>query len=327
MNFKDLFSNFSKSEIKNDFKQKEDDQLLLKPLDHPRFRVDLLNSSERKKLTDLVKNGKIVDFSNSEDLIRRALGKESMKRMHWNSIDANRQKSFDAQIAKTATLRAEGREREPFLLDDAPIKLINIHGASGESSLESLKQSVPDSLKYDTVDVVYQENTSSNQNIDIDDRLGKPETLTMADASGKIDGHYLKNFFSDNPRSSFIMSGGNLRGCFLESLKGLISSAKQAEVKKLDVHIPLDKCYDDEVYDKLTPFPNLPAALSGLLAKENAEIYEDRRLSEATGSPDKLESQYRFYLWQEAETMKREMSSQQELAEVRKSIGTTEISD
>jgi hypothetical protein len=206
-------------------------------------------------------------------------------------------------------LLRSGQDQKPLILNDGIVSLVNIHGLR---KLEDINAQFPEDFKRQIIEVDYQENTSSSNAEEITGEVASADhskIIQMPDASGKVNPDFLKKLFEQNNQASFVMTGGNLRGCFLESLRGILDAASKVEHSKVDFHVPLDRCYDDEVYDKITNFKNLPDAISRVVST-NSEIYQNGELVNAIGPDDQLDSQFRFYLWDKAELMINKIKSQ-----------------
>jgi hypothetical protein len=306
MKFEAFNSLFSKKEIPD-----------VSQLDNKRlFRTELLSDKDKRKLGKLIDEGKISKFHDSYHEISKTIGRKEYSRMRKESITADKNSLIEEGVKRKNELLSLGRERDPFILD-TPINIFSIHSKHNDS-LEDVSSHLPQSINRNLIEVGYQENTNNKI---ADPSTEDDKTFRLVDSSGKIDKSLINNLINNQEKASFAMFGGNLRGCFLSALDSVLyNSDIEEKVKKLDIHIPLDKCYDDDVYKKITGYDDIKAAIQDKMMKTNSELYEDKQLVFATGNPEELESKYRFYLWNNSDVMGSEMNNQIELENLRKDI-------
>lgn len=309
MKFETFNSLFSKKEIPD-----------VSQLDNKRlFRTELLSDKSKKKLSKMIDKGKISNFHDSNSKIAETIGRKEYSRMRQESIAADKNDLIEEGAKRKNELLSLGKEKDPFILD-TPINIFSIHSRHGDS-LEDISTHLSQSINRNLIEVGYQENTDNKT---VNSSSEDDKTFRLVDSSGKIDKSLINNLISNQEKASFTMFGGNLRGCFLSALDSVIINPDVKEkLKKLDIHIPLDKCYDDDVYKKITGYDDIKSAIQDRMLKENSELYEDKQLISVTGNSEDLESKYRFYLWSESEIMENEMNNQVELENLRKDLSNS----
>lgn len=293
MSFENLFK-IVKTADNSDIENKLDNALF--SVNKKLFRTSLLTDKEKYKITKLIDSGQEINL----DTIRNVVGEKRTKEIHGQVIELNKEERKQLREERRTELISHGKDKEPFILENGSVIIADVHG-TGSPEKSEINCNLPESLERKIIQVDYIENTSSETQ-DIEQSEGESQLIRMSDSSGKINSNFLKETFKNNNKSSFIMTGGNLRGCFLESLNGVIREARKIESNKVDFHVPLDKCYDDEVYGKIAKFKNLPDAISQTIS-DNSEIYENGELIEAIGSKNEIDSKFRFYFWDNAKLM------------------------
>ena len=280
------------------------------------FRTDLLSDKDKKKLSKKISTGEILDFYNDDNRIAETIGRREYSRIRHESLAADKQELIDNGEKRRTELLASGREKESFLLD-VPVNIFSIH-SDNIGSAEDISKNLSRDINRNLIEVDYQENTSNEATNSADE---SDKIFKLIDSSGKIDKKFISSLIDNQDKASFTMLGGNLRGCFLSALDSVITSSDVKDrLEKLDIHIPLDKCYDDDTYEEITGYRDIKAAIQDRMLRENSELYEDRRLTLATGKPEELESKYRFYLWSDSKVMESEMNNQIELEKLRKEL-------
>lgn len=310
------FSNLFKKKSSPDKTPDKTDEIL-NSFNSRIFKVSLLSNKERNKISKLINAGQEVDLEKVKSLI----GRERAKEIHWQSIDISDDERDKSREERRRELISLGKDKEPLILEDGSVNLVDVHGIRPDNQ-EDINENLPEGLERNLIEVAYGEKTSSDKRDETEEESDS-EKIRMVDASGKINSDFLKTTLSQNEKSSFIMTGGNLRGCLLESLGGIIAEARKIPSSKVDFHVPYDKCYDDNVYEKITKFSNLPEAIMKTVA-DNSEIYENGELTGAIGSKDDINSKFRFYFWDKAEEMTSIMGSQYEKTQEEKSKPTFE---
>jgi len=274
----------------------------LSNVDRSHFRVDFLTDKEKKMINKFVDSGKEVNL----DVIRNIIGRDRAREIHWDSIALKLNERDNIRERRRAELLNLGKDKEPFILGDGQINIIDIHGINPGDNQKEIIHGLPEELDKNIIQVEYSEKSSSNTEDIISDELG---VMKMVDSSGKINSNYLSENFKLNDKSSFIMTGGNLRGCFLEALNGIVREASKVETSKVDFHIPLDKCYDDSVFDKITSYKDLSDAILKIISKPS-EVYVDGELEATTGTEKDLDSKFRFYIWEKASLLINKIATQ-----------------
>lgn len=275
---------------------------VLSGIDCNRFKVQLLTNKEKNLINKLVNSGKEVDLN----VVQKVIGKDRAREIHWASISLNLKERDSARERRRVELINLGKDKEPFILEDGKINIIDIHGMNSEDNQNDIRLSLPEELDKNIIQVGYSEQASSDAEDVVFDESG---IIKMTDSSGKINSSYLSENFKSHDKSSFIMTGGNLRGCFLEALNGVVKEAVKIESSKVDFHIPIDKCYDDPIYNKITNYENLSDAILKTI-NNPSEIYEDGKLVAATGTDKDLNSKFRFYIWKKTSLMIGNMMAQ-----------------
>ncbi len=299
MNFEKWFKTKSADKPAEDPRLEE---YLAKINNNGRFRVSLLNDQERRLIARQLAGGREPDL----DEAIRLVGRERAREIHWRSVELNQADRKGRQEQRRQELISSGRDKEPLVLKEQAVNIADIHGRQDGLDNDDIINGLPAQLPGKIINVGYEEKASSNQD---DDLEGKP--LQFVDSSGRISAKFLQDFFGAHEESAFIMTGGNLRGCYLEALKGVMKEADRAKVKQVDFHVPLDKCYDDPVYGQLTGFKDLPEAVQAIVT-HNAEIYQNGQLTAVGGHQAGLDARYRFYFWDKSDVMLEKMKQQLE---------------
>lgn len=297
------------------FKKKDNPKPDVSNLDNKSlFRTDLLSDKDKIKLSKLISNNEITDFHNSYSRIAETIGRKEYSRIRFESIAKNKAELIENGEKRKNELLALEKEKEPFLLD-VPVNIFGVH-INHSDSVEDISKNLSEDIKRNLIEVGYQENINNGVTESVNEN---EKTIRLVDSSGKINKGLISKLINNQDKASFAMFGGNLRGCFLSALDSVLWNPDVKEkLKKLDIHIPLDKCYDHDSYKKITGYDDIKSAIQDRMLKENSEIYEDRQLISVTGDPEELESKYRFYLWNDSEVMESEMNNQLELEKIRK---------
>lgn len=297
------------------FGKKKNSQPDVSQLDDKRlFRTGLLTDKDKKKLSKRISKGEIMDFRSGGNQIVETIGRKEYSRIRRESITADKRELIENGLKRKSELLALGKEKEPFQLD-VPVNIFSIHSKHGDL-VDDIGSHLSQDIDKNLIEVGYQENINNG---DMESSNEDDKTIRLVDSSGKIDKNLISSLINNQDTASFTMFGGNLRGCFLSALDSvLLNRDVKEKLKKLDIHIPLDKCYDDDVYKKITGYDDIQSAIQDRMLKENSELYEDRQLVSTTGKPEEPDSKYRFYLWNDSEIMESEMNNQVELEKLRK---------
>ena len=310
--------------VLEDFKENHDFSLGYVSGKIKKTRFNLFPPTIREKITNDIVDGKLTDFDEAYFTVILSRGKKSLEEI-GRAVRAKKEKRRQREERKQERLskfKETANAHEP-LNTEGPLLVIETHaGGSFARALEETKDALPENLSPQLLRIKYQEGTSAAEK---ERQAGETAAYQedyneITDRSGGIGDKFLKRIAKEGEKANFILTGGNLRGCLSSSLESIVESIRNNRPAQADIHIPLDKTYDNASYDDiaLSKFPtDFLKAKSGIYT----EIYKDGELIDLSpAEKEEHDIRVRLYLWSKLEILSEKLKNAAELKKIREKI-------
>jgi hypothetical protein len=269
-----------------------------------RLKMNFFPVQIRHEIIRQIAGGQLLPFN--EKYLRKKLGNAEFERVCKATLKKNQLTEIEENKKRRniETFRKEGRDKEPLIMRDGPVAVIETHAEKGwEDSIQRVGDILPLDLPATKLRVDYQEQAKS----DIGGLKREGDIFTTVDASGFLPQEFLQNMIKQQEKSSFILTGGNLRGCQSSSFKSIIDYVKKVKSQQTDIHVLLDESYDNNSYDKdkFSKFPSTRISrLNSQYRGYRYETYVDQKVEDVSDNFNIADlPRIRLFLWSKKELL------------------------
>lgn len=222
------------------------------------------------------------------------------------------------RLTRVSEFEESGLGSQELLTTECPTLIVETHADNNFSkgALENIDQTLPSDIDRKLLRINYQEGFSMEEN---DFRNAKPSAYQeITDRSGEIKEEFLAPFIKEDAEVNIVLTGGNLRGCLSASLESIIAAIEKNKPAQVDLHLLLDKTYDDSSYDQIGQFPT---DLLKSKSKLSVEIYKDGNIIDVSASnTTKAKTRVRLYLWSSSENFSQKLADSLDIKKLREEL-------
>jgi 6-phosphogluconolactonase/glucosamine-6-phosphate isomerase/deaminase len=236
---------------------------------------------------------------------------------YWKKMKEENEIRRQDRVAK---FKEKGGSNQELLTTECPMVIVETHPINKfANALEAVNKNIPTDINRHLLKINYQEGINAAQSEGQTANLQDYQEIT--DRSGVIGENFLKQILKKGEKANFVLTGGNLRGCFSASLESIIKINDQENTKQVDIHIPLDKCYDNPGYDDLSTSNMLPTDLLKSKSRTAFEIYKDGEIIDvSTLDAAKDKTRVRLYLWSKSENFSQKLKDSLEIKKIKELV-------
>jgi len=250
-------------------------------------------------------------------------GKEQLERIKNTTRrdKENQARKEKNRLTRVSEFEKSGLGNQELLTTECPILIIETHAdhSFSKGALENTAQALPSDIDRKLLRINYQEGSLVKETEFQNDKPSVYQELT--DRSGDIREDFLAHSIKKGAEANIVLTGGNLRGCLSSSIESITASIEKNTPAQVDLHLLLDKIYDDESYDQIGKFPT---DLLKSKTKFSVEIYQDGNIidvSAPNSNEDKI--RVRLYLWSKSENFSQKLADSLEIKKIREKIIST----
>ncbi len=274
-------------------------------------------------LLQKIREGKLNDFD--ERKIKKIIGKNEFERVLKitdSELEIERLRLEKEQRAsRLKEFQESGKDKDPLMASDVNFSLLDIHSNGSNSKnppILGLQSEFPENLVNLSINVKQIEGIHSKERYN-DKEYENGGFFDIADTSGFLPPKAIEKIVEKDKKSVVVIYGGHLKLCFGSAFRQILEASSSNSPKAIDIHVPLDKCYDiaDSQTDgyKLSIIP---------YDSSQFELYKDGEIIKVDKNVKPENPRSRIYLWSDTSKMLEVINTQHRLDEVRKKINVKE---
>lgn len=284
-------------------------------------RFNLFPETKKQKIIDDIIAGRLTQYD-EKYFAKIVGGGEAYLRKIQNGVKIRREIRSSEHLRQEADLAAfkeTGASKEELLTSECPIVTIETHADDQYSSgaLERVHQALPLELHQQSIRIRQREGALMNTKGKL--QVGDHQIQEIDDRNGNIGEDVLRGIIKQGEKADIVLTGGNLRGCLMETVDSVAKSMDTHEPSHVDLHFLLDQIYDNPSYDDFHRFP------TNTLRKVKffLEIYHDGNpIDVSAGEMDQEKTRVRVYFWSRSEEFYGKIKNSLAIKKLREEIQT-----